>query len=401
MSDVSARFGITEPSADRHDAADVPLYVRNVVAGMEALAAMFGQGTLASRPAAAKQGRFYMATDQTPQLLFYDTGSSWIQVGSLAAGGVGTTQLADNSVTNPKMADDSVGSAEIIADSVGSAEIAPQGVTAVELANALKPSSGAGGSTEALRALGTAAGQAAAGIHAPQHAAGGADPITVTAAMLDSATSALVFQPGDIKMVGYDVVAGTNEPAGWLLADGRSVAYNTYPALGAKLGGSPGGNVTLPDSRSRSPMGKGQGSGLSLRSVGQTFGAETHTLDVSQMPAHAHTGTAAAHSHGIPALSLSINTGGAHNHVPLGNAAGNYFLTQFGGSQRYTSGTAGTGIWGDTVTETGGAHTHTGATVASNTNASGTLTVTLNNTGGGGSHPNVHPCFVCSFLIKT
>ena len=41
-------------------------------------AAMFLQGTLAARPAAALDGRFYLATD-TGQL-FLDNGSSWVQI---------------------------------------------------------------------------------------------------------------------------------------------------------------------------------------------------------------------------------------------------------------------------------------------------------------------------------
>lgn len=40
-------------------------------------------------------------------------------------------------------------------------------------------------------------------------------------------------------------------PTGWLFCDGTSYAYNTYPALGALLGGSAGGNFTVPDMRDR------------------------------------------------------------------------------------------------------------------------------------------------------
>jgi hypothetical protein len=158
MADTSTRFAISEPSADRSDAADVPLYIRNIVAGLEALGAQYGQGLLAARPVSTvgspgKQGRFYFATDNST--LYYDAGTSWTAIGSTAigAGSVGTTELADNAVTNAKMADNSVGAAEIIDASVGSAEIA----------DALKPSAGAAGGTEALRALGTTAATAAAG----------------------------------------------------------------------------------------------------------------------------------------------------------------------------------------------------------------------------------------------
>jgi microcystin-dependent protein len=45
---------------------------------------------------------------------------------------------------------------------------------------------------------------------------------------------------------------------------------------------------TLPDYRSRSPMGAGQGSGLTKRYQGSFYGAETHTLTTDELPAHSH-----------------------------------------------------------------------------------------------------------------
>jgi len=45
---------------------------------LEALAALDAQGTLASRPAAGKRGLLYWATDA--QMLYRDTGSSWVQL---------------------------------------------------------------------------------------------------------------------------------------------------------------------------------------------------------------------------------------------------------------------------------------------------------------------------------
>ncbi len=82
-------------------------------------------------------------------------------------------------------------------------------------------------------------------------------------------------------------------PAGWLLCDGRSVTRAMYPALFDAIGTAHGGdgtNFNLPDLRGRTVVGAGQGTGLTMRTLGQNFGAETQTLTVAQMPAHSHNG---------------------------------------------------------------------------------------------------------------
>lgn len=81
----------------------------------------------------------------------YDT--VWIDVPGLAAGSVGTTQLADSSVTSARIADGTIVQADIADNQIGYARII----------SSLKPSGGAGNTSEALRALGTTSGTAAAG----------------------------------------------------------------------------------------------------------------------------------------------------------------------------------------------------------------------------------------------
>lgn len=348
MSDVSPKWQITEPVAARTDAADVPLYVRNIVAALEAKGVQYGQGTLAARPAASTAGRLYYATDQSPPKVYMDTGAAWNEIGTLAAGAIGTTQIADNSITNPKMADDSVGAAEIIADSVGSSEIAPQAVTSAEIANALKPSSGAGAGTEALRALGTAAGTAAAGAHAAQHASGGADPLTVTMAMLEALIVQALPQPGDIKWVGYNVVAGS-EPTGWLLADGRAVSRATFSALFTKYGVTHGAGdgvntFNLPDIRGKSPVGIGQGAGLTLRTIGQTGGEELHVSTVNETPPHSHL---MAHDHamqmtnGLVGMDVPTRGSGSGGVFDIGGSGASAPIKMFNGSTSPQGGGAG------------------------------------------------------------
>jgi hypothetical protein len=136
------------------------------------------QGSLASRPAAGKQGRFYWATDVTT--FYLDTGSTWVTINpagvvdgpagtpSLRTLGTGTLQAASG-------ADSRLSDQRVPTD--GS-------VTAAKVANSLKPSAGAGGGTESLRALGTGPGYAASGSHAAQHQFGGADQLAINWAQM-------------------------------------------------------------------------------------------------------------------------------------------------------------------------------------------------------------------------
>jgi len=126
---------------------------------------MYGQGVFASRPVSSagspgKQGRFYMSTDGVSggsagtYILFYDYGTGWAQVTSIYGGpgadSITSVELAPNSVTSVELADGSVDSAAIIDGTI----------VAADLANALKPSTGAGAGAEALRSLGVGTGQA-------------------------------------------------------------------------------------------------------------------------------------------------------------------------------------------------------------------------------------------------
>lgn len=94
---------------------------------------------------------------------------------------------------------------------------------------------------------------------------------------------------GSIQMFGG---AASATPVGWLACDGTVYNISDYPALGALLLSTYGGNGTttfaVPDLRSRVPVGAGQGGGLTNRARGTNGGAETVALSVAQMPAHNH-----------------------------------------------------------------------------------------------------------------
>lgn len=187
---VSSRRGINYPNPNRSDTADVPRDIGALVTAVEA-DVIYGQGTLAARPNSTAGtpgivGRIYAATDQTPHAFYWDYGTGWDALGTLAAGSVGTTQLADDSITGGalgagvKIKQATIVGGNLVNDTITATQIAAQGVGVAELTDTIKPSAGASGATEALRALGTAAGTAAAGTHASQHSRTGADPLVIS-----------------------------------------------------------------------------------------------------------------------------------------------------------------------------------------------------------------------------
>src|SRR3954466_1553557 len=84
-------------------------------------------------------------------------------------------------------------------------------------------------------------------------------------------------------------------PKGWALCNGQLLPINQNQALFSLLGTTYGGdgrvNFALPNLRGRSPVHFGQGTGSSY-TQGQVGGQESHSLLVSEMPAHAHPGQA-------------------------------------------------------------------------------------------------------------
>lgn len=86
---------------------------------------------------------------------------------------------------------------------------------------------------------------------------------------------------------------GGAAPSGWLVCDGSAVSRSTYAGLFSVLGttwGAGDGTTTfnLPDLRGRTPIGAGQGSGLTNRTLGQAGGEEAHSLTVNELPSHTH-----------------------------------------------------------------------------------------------------------------
>lgn len=100
-------------------------------------------------------------------------------------------------------------------------------------------------------------------------------------------------QAGPEPYIGEIMMFGGNFcPRGWGNADGQLLPVSQNQALFSILGTTYGGDgrttFALPDMRGRVAIHVGQGPGLSNRQNGSKGGAETHTLNVSELPSHSH-----------------------------------------------------------------------------------------------------------------
>jgi microcystin-dependent protein len=115
---------------------------------------------------------------------------------------------------------------------------------------------------------------------------------------------------GQIAFVPYNFV-----PKNWAECNGQLLSISQNTALFALLGTTYGGNGTttfaLPDMRGRVLVHNGQApGGPTTYTMGQTGGAESVTLNITQMPSHNHTVNAvtAEGNQNIPTGSLPANT---------------------------------------------------------------------------------------------
>ena len=91
----------------------------------------------------------------------------------------------------------------------------------------------------------------------------------------------------EIRIFGFNF-----PPTGWAFCNGQllPISQNTalFSLLGTFYGGDGKSTFALPNLQGSAPIHQGQGSGLSLYSLGQTGGSETVTLLQSEIPAHSH-----------------------------------------------------------------------------------------------------------------
>jgi microcystin-dependent protein len=148
--------------------------------------------------------------------------------------------------------------------------------------------------------------------------------------------------------------AGNFAPQNWAFCQGQLLAISTNTALFSILGTTYGGNgqttFALPDLRGRVPVGTGQGPGLPNTTLGEMSGEPTHTLIITEMPAHNHVaqaqvnasssqGTTASPGGAIPARSSArdnLYSTGASD-TTMSSAAAQVTVGVAGGSQPHNN----------------------------------------------------------------
>jgi microcystin-dependent protein len=163
---------------------------------------------------------------------------------------------------------------------------------------------------------------------------------------------------GEIRMFG-----GNFAPVGWMLCQGQLLPISENPTLFQLIGTTYGGdgqtNFALPNLASRLPIHVGPGFAL-----GQPGGAETVTLNVTQIPAHSH----------VPA---SVTGGGNPKSTP-----GNNFLAD--------------DILANAPNPVPFAYTG----YVNNANQRNLNSKTIGNTGGSQPHDNMIPFLAINFIIS-
>jgi len=140
-----------------------------------------------------------------------------------------------------------------------------------------------------------------------------------TAGTWASTPTEVKTRPFHLERVGEEATyMGGVIAYGYFGEDGANVSRTTYAKLFAKVGtiwGVGDGSTTfgLPDSRRRVAVGSGGSSTGTLgNAVGNTGGAETHTLTTGEIPAHTHDQN-----------SSSLGAGGASGTTSAGSSANN------------------------------------------------------------------------------
>ena len=192
------------------------------------------------------------------------------------------------------------------------------------------------------------------------------DGITSTAAQINAAVAQPGFPTGGIIM--WSGAIGSI-PSGWALCNGSS---------------------GTPDLRNRFVVGAGSSYG-----VGATGGASSVTLSTSQIPAHSHsasTGSAGGHNH---TFSGTTSTIGDHTHDEY------HYHTNGSGDGPGPGASCCGGAIEDGGINTGpaGSHSHTYSGTTSSV-GNHTHSVSIGNTGSGGSHENRPPYYALAYIMK-
>jgi microcystin-dependent protein len=137
----------------------------------------------------------------------------------------------------------------------------------------------------------------------------------------------------EIRMMSFNF-----PPKGWAACNGQLLPINQNQALFALLGTTYGGNgqtnFALPDLRGRVPIHVGNG-----HTLGERSGAENHTLNANEMPAHTHAVSASTTAGNTPVPTANFLAAANNVYRPADNqtslAAGT--VSNVGGNQPHTN----------------------------------------------------------------
>jgi microcystin-dependent protein len=190
--------------------------------------------------------------------------------------------------------------------------------------------------------------------------------------------------------------AGSAAPAGWLMCDGAAVSRSTYADLFAAIGtafgpGDGSSTFNLPDLRGRAPIGAGQGSGLTNRTLGGVLGVESHAHTVN------------GHTHSVGSESPGTSNPGDHQHVTTVGSSGTtsffaynapYGTSSISQNRTATTPSAASDTNAYHLTSSAGGHSHS----VNSHNHGGT---TGSSGPGSDTVSNLQPSLVLNFIIKT
>ena len=175
-------------------------------------------------------------------------------------------------------------------------------------------------------------------------------------------------------------------PVHWSTCSGQQLAVAQFQALYSLLGTAYGGDgrvsFSLPDLRGRTPIGQGQGIGLTNRIIGEKIGTETVTMTSSNLPPHTHTATFTPTGGGGPAKVLVSTETGTKPAPDAGDFLGS--AAAFGAPQANYVPAASPG----TTVPLGGV-----------SGGGGGGTVTVDTTGAGAAMPNLQPLLVINWCV--
>lgn len=204
---------------------------------------------------------------------------------------------------------------------------------------------------------------------------------------------------GTVAMSGL-----TTAPAGWLVAQGSSLA--DYPELAAATG-----KTTAPDFRGRTAVGLDQEGTIDAEfdTLGETGGVKAVALSVNEIPAHTH--TQYAHTHTMPDHNHTqySHNAGRPNHGHGSNSSFTVSSGWGGGASGIPGGNSwwgccGNAHWNLTYGATGSANGSGDqwsdyATASVYDRAAGE--VVNQNSGSSAAHTNLMPYSVINFIVKT